>query len=294
MGRDVATRRTGQERDGIGVAARIFDQDRTAKRITAGRQQRVRNLLDASVQRPHHGYVGKQRFPPLYELLADEVMREQAHHEDEGQREQRADARQVEAQQRLRTPRLRQQRQRLIHRADNQPQHPQRDGQRHQHEQSGEEVGFQRDLLGHGLGFAVKAGQVQALLPPVALLLLLLAELAVGALDTAGVEAAGVAAEPAVDVLPAALPFVPSFAAPAAGAASALPALAPSAGLAAGLPPLLPSRKSVTYQPEPLSWKPAAVTCLLKVSWPHSGHSVNGASESFCKASFSKPHDEQR
>src|SRR5690606_23483950 len=25
---------------------------------------------------------------------------------------------------------------------------------------------------------------------------------------------------------------------------------------------LPPSRKSVTYQPEPLSWKPAAVTCL--------------------------------
>ena len=26
----------------------------------------------------------------------------------------------------------------------------------------------------------------------------------------------------------------------------------------------LPPRKSVTYQPEPLSWKPAAVTCLRK------------------------------
>ena len=27
---------------------------------------------------------------------------------------------------------------------------------------------------------------------------------------------------------------------------------------------LAPSRKSVTYQPEPLSWNPAAVTCLEK------------------------------
>jgi hypothetical protein len=30
------------------------------------------------------------------------------------------------------------------------------------------------------------------------------------------------------------------------------------------LPP--PSRKSVTYQPVPLSWKPAAVSCFLKVA----------------------------
>src|SRR3546814_8894996 len=56
--------------------------------------------------------------------------------------------------------------------------------------------------------------------------------------------------------------------------ASALAALS-AAGLAlsdlapAWLP--CPLRKSVTYQPEPLSWKPAAVTCLVKVPCPHSG-----------------------
>jgi hypothetical protein len=42
----------------------------------------------------------------------------------------------------------------------------------------------------------------------------------------------------------------------------------------AELPPL-PPRKSVTYQPEPLSWKPAAVTCLENVSAPHAGHVVS-------------------
>ena len=38
------------------------------------------------------------------------------------------------------------------------------------------------------------------------------------------------------------------------------------AGVLAALPPPLPlPRKSVTYQPEPLSWNPAAVTCLENV-----------------------------
>lgn len=33
-----------------------------------------------------------------------------------------------------------------------------------------------------------------------------------------------------------------------------------------------PPRKSVTYQPVPLSWKPAAVTCFFKLMAPHAGH----------------------
>ena len=37
----------------------------------------------------------------------------------------------------------------------------------------------------------------------------------------------------------------------------------------------LPPLKSVTYQPPPLSWKPAAVTILLSVDFLHSGQSVN-------------------
>ena len=73
-----------------------------------------------------------------------------------------------------------------------------------------------------------------------------------------------------------------------AEAASAL--AAPSAaGLSLAAPPLLPSRKSVTYQPEPLSWKPAAVSCLAKAGAPQLGHTVSGASDIFCRTSLAKP-----
>ena len=62
----------------------------------------------------------------------------------------------------------------------------------------------------------------------------------------------------------------------ALGAAGADDASAAGA-LAAPEPP----RKSVTYQPEPLSWKPAAVTCLAKADWPHCGQTVSTGSEIF-------------
>lgn len=53
---------------------------------------------------------------------------------------------------------------------------------------------------------------------------------------------------------------------------------------------LLPlSRKSVTYQPLPFNWNPAAVTCLVYVAAPHAGHTVNGASEIFCNTSCACP-----
>jgi len=56
-------------------------------------------------------------------------------------------------------------------------------------------------------------------------------------------------------------------------------------------PPELPPRKSVTYQPEPLSWKPAAVTCLAKAGLPQAGQSVKGGSDIFCKKSLAWPQD---
>jgi hypothetical protein len=59
-------------------------------------------------------------------------------------------------------------------------------------------------------------------------------------------------------------------------ALSVLPSAVP-----AGFPPLDPEsllRKSVAYQPLPLSWNPAAVTCLAIDGRPHAGQSVNGAS----------------
>ena len=54
---------------------------------------------------------------------------------------------------------------------------------------------------------------------------------------------------------------------------------------------LLPPLKSVAYQPEPLSWKPAAVSCLLKLAWPQFGQSVSTGSESFCNTSLANPQD---
>ena len=62
------------------------------------------------------------------------------------------------------------------------------------------------------------------------------------------------------------------------------------AGAAAAVPPE-PPRKSVTYQPEPLSWKPAAVTCFLNAGAPQFGHTVSGASEIFCRTSLACPQD---
>ena len=57
------------------------------------------------------------------------------------------------------------------------------------------------------------------------------------------------------------------------------------------LAPSPPPRKSVTYQPEPLSWKPAAVTCLENAAAPQAGHTVSGASDIFCNTSLAWPQD---
>ena len=59
-----------------------------------------------------------------------------------------------------------------------------------------------------------------------------------------------------------------------------------------GALPLL--RKSVTYQPVPFSWKPAAVSCFLNVLFPQVGQSVSGASDTFCNTSLLKPQSSQR
>jgi hypothetical protein len=62
--------------------------------------------------------------------------------------------------------------------------------------------------------------------------------------------------------------------------------------LAAGLDPLC--LKSVAYQPEPLSWNPAAVSCFLNVALPHSGQVVSTGSLTFCRYSFWNPHAPHR
>lgn len=68
---------------------------------------------------------------------------------------------------------------------------------------------------------------------------------------------------------------------------------APEAGAppsaAAGAGAFEPPLKSVAYQPEPLSWKPAAVSCLVKVAAWQAGQSVSKSSEIFCKTSLAWP-----
>jgi hypothetical protein len=77
-----------------------------------------------------------------------------------------------------------------------------------------------------------------------------------------------------------------------AGASEAGSPLAAVAGALVFALPLL--RKSVTYQPVPLSWNPAAVNCFLKVLLEQAGQSVNGASDIFCNTSLAKPQSSQR
>jgi hypothetical protein len=60
------------------------------------------------------------------------------------------------------------------------------------------------------------------------------------------------------------------------------------------LDPLPSPRKSVTYQPLPLSAKPAAVTCLVKVSLPHAVQVTNGESLILRKISCAWLQLEQR
>src|SRR6185503_204731 len=61
-----------------------------------------------------------------------------------------------------------------------------------------------------------------------------------------------------------------------------------SAGFFAG------ALKSVAYQPLPLSWNPAALSCFCNAGLPHAGQIVSGGSLTFCRASCSSPHSAQR
>jgi len=96
--------------------------------------------------------------------------------------------------------------------------------------------------------------------------------------EAAGAAAAGAAADAADEadalsddaVLPLSLAAAAAFTVLAAAPVAASPDLPP------GLASLL--RKSVTYQPEPLSWNPAAVSCFLKVSLLQLGQTVNSGS----------------
>ncbi len=84
----------------------------------------------------------------------------------------------------------------------------------------------------------------------------------------------------------------PALAVSPAGAAAPL-----SDGTAAAAAPALaarPLRKSVAYQPEPLSWKPGALSCFEKDSAPQAGQVLSTGSEIFCSTSLACPHALQR
>jgi hypothetical protein len=83
-----------------------------------------------------------------------------------------------------------------------------------------------------------------------------------------GVEADALALEP---------PAADADESPEVAEAAADPPPSAALAFAAEAPP----RKSVTYQPDPLSWKPAAVTCLRKLSESHCGQRVSTGSEIF-------------
>src|SRR6267142_2202916 len=55
-----------------------------------------------------------------------------------------------------------------------------------------------------------------------------------------------------------------------------------------------PPLKSVAYQPVPLSWKPAAESCLRYSGLPQAGHTESGASDTFCRCSSWCPQTAQR
>jgi hypothetical protein len=92
------------------------------------------------------------------------------------------------------------------------------------------------------------------------------------------------------------------FASEAAGFASEAAGFASEAGFDSpfeasgdfddGFAPLL--RKSVAYQPLPFNWKPAALSIFENVGFPQVGHTVSGASLSFCRNSCWCPQLEQR
>ena len=74
---------------------------------------------------------------------------------------------------------------------------------------------------------------------------------------------------------------------PPDGVPPSVPVPAPPSSFFAAVVPAAdePPRKSVTYQPEPLSWKPAAVTCLAKADAPQDGQTVRTGSEIFWRTS---------
>ena len=104
--------------------------------------------------------------------------------------------------------------------------------------------------------------------------------------DAAAGAAAGVGASDLLEVVDEASASLPDA---TAGVVADFASPWPSA-FADEVPPL----KSVTYQPDPFSWKPAAVTCLRNPSAPQAGQIDNGGSDTLRNRSAAWPHASQR
>lgn len=96
-----------------------------------------------------------------------------------------------------------------------------------------------------------------------------------------------------VGVLVVELPLLDSELAVPADSAE-LPLSGFFASVAVAEVPPEPPLKSVTYQPEPFNWNPAAVTCFLNSGLPQEGQTVRIGSDIFCKTSLAKPQSLQR
>lgn len=93
------------------------------------------------------------------------------------------------------------------------------------------------------------------------------------AVEAAGAAAGAAALDEGAGVAVAAL----GASLPEAAFVAVCTGVAAGAALALALPP----RKSVTYQPEPFNWNPAAVTCLVNVGAPHAGQTLSWGSDIF-------------
>src|SRR6266850_5080622 len=162
--------------------------------------------------------------------------------------------------------RLRHEQQRRIQRVEDDLQHPQRDDQRDPDQQPGDQVLPQRsgnEVLFHG--FCNEKARTRA-----------------GPVRSRKVDAAAQAA--ALDSV-----LVSGF---ASGLDSVLLSVLVSAFLSADF--FAPPLKSVAYHPVPLSWKPAAESCLRYSGLPQAGHTESGASDTFCRCSSWCPQIAQR
>ena len=156
MTRHIATRHAGLKGDGPAARARVLHQQRLAKGLARGREHGIADLLHTAVDGLHEGNAPEDALPQIEQLLPQDVRRQHAGDEHNADGQQHTQPGNVVRRLHLR----RQQIHALVHRADDQMQHPQRDGQRNPDQQTGDDV-FLEGAASHGirhLGGVVRSG----------------------------------------------------------------------------------------------------------------------------------------